>query len=479
MTTSYSEYPVRIADCQRSRHAVGGYELLVFPLASFINGIAYGSFQPIVLAIIFLMAGLLLLHATGPTGFFERRIFLRTYATGWFMAGIAAIYANAFGDPIQLYLDAGQFFKITSTSETQGLSFLEIQGSYENALPIVIWSEVYDFFSGLGFSRDRYIGVLLNVLIVAITSAIAMRMNHRIYGIHNYRSRVLVWLFSACGLLWLFSAIHVRDSMILVAVTALVGVWVRFINRPASATALIALVGTSVVYVPVFYFLRRELVFVPGALMIAGMVTLLLMNKRGYPRVVLYTISSLAVIVLSYAIHGYLDILQYFLTQNDEVYKNLSLMESGGSSLAVQLIYEQPLLVRLVLGSIYLLIFPVPVWSGFQLESVYHLFKSLNALFFYALLPLLVLSISQLWTRGLRSTPIQLFLTLVSFGFLLVIVLTSLENRHFGAFLVPVFLIALNADISKPRIMRRYKILLLMMLTGVVIIHTGLMYRAL
>lgn len=73
------------------------------------------------------------------------------------------------------------------------------------------------------------------------------------------------------------------------------------------------------------------------------------------------------------------------------------------------LIVSQPLPIRLVLGSVYLFVFPIPVWSGFQLESAYPLFKSLNAIYFYFLLPFLVISFRVLWRDAFSRTPLRLF----------------------------------------------------------------------
>jgi hypothetical protein len=135
------------------------------------------------------------------------------------------------------------------------------------------------------------------------------------------------------------------------------------------------------------------------------------------------------------------------------------------------LIVNQSLPIRLVLGSIYLFVFPIPFWGGFQLESVQAFFKSANVVFFYFVLPLLAISLLKL-VRHKRSRSVSvLFLLFLSLGFTVAIAGTSLETRHFGAFLIPIFVIATMPDLRADNERLQYKQYLFVILSGVIVVH--------
>jgi len=123
------------------------------------------------------------------------------------------------------------------------------------------------------------------------------------------------------------------------------------------------------------------------------------------------------------------------------------------------------------MGSGYLFLFPIPFWSGFQLESAYALFKSFNVIFFYFLIPLLLMAIWQICRKQEMRSVSLLFLFFLSLGFTLAIAGTSLETRHFGVFLPYIFLIGLLPDLRKKINLSRYKKLLLVVIAGVLVIH--------
>ena len=137
----------------------------------------------------------------------------------------------------------------------------------------------------------------------------------------------------------------------------------------------------------------------------------------------------------------------------------------------MSLIINQPLLIRLTLGAIYLIIFPIHFWVGFQFESSYHLFKSFNVIYLYFVIPLLTLTVRQLWKDKSIRSPSMLFLLFLVFGFTLVIAATSLETRHLGAFFVPVFLLALLPDLRLKIVRHNYRQLLIAFLGTVFVIH--------
>jgi uncharacterized membrane protein YccC len=148
-------------------------------------------------------------------------------------------------------------------------------------------------------------------------------------------------------------------------------------------------------------------------------------------------------------------------------------MQAAGaeSSLGLALIFNQPLPIRSVLGTIYLYLFPIPFWSGFSLSSFYHIFKGFNALLFYAVIPMLLQGLWVVWKQRNLRTPQILFTLFAALGFSVAIAITSAENRHLGAFLPIVFIFALLPDYSKKKERKVYRKLITAMVVGMMFIH--------
>lgn len=454
---------------RRKRLAPQHIDVALFALGMLLHLVAYLSFVPLLLAFIYFSAAMALLSVPRVGGGYERRIYSRVFAVGFVMAGVAAVYANFWNDPSQLASDADTFFLLAS-GQTTGIAIEDLRVFFEGALAIVIWGAIYDFFTYVGFPRERFVGILFNVTVVAITAALTLKIARQLYGHDPYRFRRLTLLFAACGLFWMFASIHIRDGVVLLVVTALVYAWLYFLARPDLGIRLLQLVAGSLVAAFFLTFLRREFVFVPLAMAVAGVAALMLGEMKGnrWTGYVLFVagLAAVAGLLVSYG-----DAIRLALMHGQEGYLELASTTNDASSLGMALIVNQPLPVRLVIGSATIFLFPIPFWLGFQLESVYHLYKSCNVVFFYFLLPLLGLAARELWKNKAQRTPAFLFILFVTIGFTIAIAGTSLESRHFGAFLAPVLVMALRPDLRLRAVRHNYRQLLFLVLGSVVLVH--------
>lgn len=456
--------PMRVTDVR--------IDMFLFLLGCWWQLAVYESLQPSVAAALFWIAGTSTLWLTRTYLRLERAMFARLFSIGWFMAGIAAVYANLLQDPLQLASDAATFFDL-ARGESVGLALEDIREITEGAGAVVLWRSVYDFFAGIGFEKGRYIGILMNVTCVALAGVVALRMARLVYGSDQARLRRLILIFSSCGLLWLFSAIHLRDSLVFLTVTANCFVWVRYLVAPR-VWGLAWLALANILFFLSFAFLRSEFVFVPIAMFLAALgAVILTRTASGRQRPLVYAAFAFSLILTGLLYVNLGDELIFALTRGTEGYLAHSAEEAAADSLGMALVVNQALPIRLVLGSAYLFVFPIPFWSGFQLESASPLFKSANVLFFYALTPLLLLSLVRIWHINAQFNRVNVFLALVAFGFTLGIAGTSLETRHFGAFLAPFFVLALLPDLSQPRVQHVYKRWLSYFLALMAVVHVA------
>lgn len=439
---------------------------LVF-LASSVHVLAQQSFLPIIAAAIYFLLGILPLLSRMLGGSWERKIYLWSFLSGFLSAAIASLYRAKFSD---FQTDAEQFFSLSS-SGALGLSITEILSVSEGSLAVLIWRQAFIAMQFIGFPIEHYVGVFLNVLMVATSGVIALKIAKNIYGSDEVRLNNLIKMYSMCGIFWLFSGILMRDSIILLSINVLIYFWVNYLLFPRSPLRIFALIVVSFLALPAFKFMRAEFVFVPFAMLLAGLASLIVCRSVAISKRKLYGLLTLgsAAALSTYISAG--DALQAALVQGLDYYSGESADQSNEGSLGMTLVINQIMPVRLLLGSIYLYLFPIPMWSGFQLESSYHFFKSLNVIFIYFLLPLIFLSFRELLKSKLHRNPAILFMAFLFLGFTVAIAGTSLETRHIGVFYSAVFVLALLPDLRKNTVRNNYKKMLSVVFFSVSVIH--------
>lgn len=445
---------------------------LAFLLAgASLHGMAYDSLAAMAIGPLLLLLGAFPVAAWG-LGTRAPGLMLSGYArvfcVCWFVAGVAAGYAAWLDDPFQLGSDAFGFFQLASDPNA-GLGAAELRELTDGFGAVVLWRWVYDIAEAADIGRQRFVGIGFNTLVVAATAAPALHACRLVYGPDARREARLVLALSGCGLLWIFAAIHLRDAIIFFTASLLTVAWLHYLRRGGWLAALVLLVWLTAI-TGAFGVLRTEFVVVPLVASGIGLAAIVLapaVTSGGARRAVAWLLLlSGAVVAVLYALP-----LLESLDDRAGTYREFVRNEASASSLGAQLVVNQPPLVRVFVGSAYLLLFPIPVWAGLIGDSALHAFKALNALFFYALLPLVLLAIHDLVRQRKLRTPQTLFVLGLSAVMLAVISLTSLESRHFGAFLLPVFLLALASDPSAPGHGARYGRALGGMLAAMTVLH--------
>ena len=420
---------------------------------------------------IFFTSGMGLLKFPPLGGRFERTMFIAVFSICWFMAGIAAIYANYLNDFQQLHADGGHFFWRSTHDIFKGMSLEALKLNTEGSGQVFIWRAVYNAFSFLGFNKGRYIGVLVNIFTVSFTGVVAVKMARTMYGNDASRFNRLILLFSCCGIFWLFAAIHMRDAAVLFVVTFLAYLWCLYLTKH-SVRALIFVGAASSISPVVFSYLRNEFVFVPFAMFFAGLLATSLGKKvRGSRRIILNISFLLGFLFAVFILPDFIAELNPVMNTQHERYDMTSRITAASDSLGMSLILNQIFPIRLILSTVWILIFPIPFWSGFQLETAYHLFKSFNVIFMYLFIPLFTLSVLKVYRFKILRTPVILFNFFCAFGFLLAVAATSIETRHFAVFYVPLFLLALLPDLSLKKEQIAYKNLFQPFIAAILFIH--------
>ena len=474
--------------------------MLLFLLGAIANTLVYWSIAPFVVFMIMLAASLAAARLLGKDTSEERTAIWIIFITCWFWAAVSASFLQLLGPETQ-EPDSTYFYEyvtnpelspiedaIEVVPEDQNLSVWKI--AYElfavsvlqNAGAILIWRAAYSFFSFLHLGNGRYIGVTLNTAFVALSVAMGLTMLKSIYGADQLRIRRYIALCATCGMFWLFASLHLRDAMALFCVTFLALFWVHYLQAPGIRN-LVALLAATLVGSVLFGLIRNEFVFVPFAMILAGSVAKTVgARQAGWKRPWLY-VGVIGAFLCAFAVllefPVFLDSLVLLLEGKEKVYAEVSAGEGAGS-LGNQLIVNQTGVLKALFGSAYLLIFPVPFWSGIFSSAAYHMYKSFNAIFMYMVLPLAAVGVWRMVQfRSLQRGPL-LFVAFCFSGFTLAIAYTSIENRHLGAFLILLVLLAMVPDLRTRADRKMYKFALTILMAFLVPMHlTWLVYKAL
>lgn len=452
----------------RTLYALGGLLLLI--LGCWENIYAYSSAVPVLVGFLFFCAGsafvALVLAPNKP----EWSAYVVTFFICFHWAGVAAIYANHFGDVGQTSLDAAYFFDLISFGDVASMSDLDLYLYFENGGAIILWRRIYSLFSSLGFAESPYIGISFNVTLVALTAVLGTKMVRVVFGNDLLRMRRFIKLFAFCSLFWLFSAVHLRDASILFFVSLLILIWLNFLAKPKLKGMLLVTLG-SVGAFSLFGTLRTEFSFVPIAMVFAGTGAMLFATYSQTKRLtILFALIFWVFSGLTYLVVATDFGIWTLLESRNATYSELSAGE-GATSMGNAFIVNQPLIQRLILGSAYLAVYPIPFWIGLQTESVYNLFKSFHVLYMYMVLPLFILAVWQVFRIRKCRTISSLFLVFVVIGFTLSIAYTSLETRHLGAFLVPFIVLSILPDLSQAKDRTSYIVLEVLFLCLIIVVH--------
>jgi hypothetical protein len=461
------------ADAPRLRATtkpVASVWLCIAIVGAMLNMLAYQSWQPLFVAMTLYGAAYVVLLFTGLGGTEERRTFNACFATAWCMAGVAAMYMHFMLDPVQSN-DAEDFYVLASDPYASARSITGLQALTSGAGAIVLWRNVYDFFSALGLERGRYIGITVNSLAVALNAVVTVKIARELFGNDSGRLKRLTVVLATCGIYALFASIHLRDALVLLGVTTLTYAWVRYLRRSGLKEFLVVS-GATALSAVVLPLLRTEFFFVPIAMTLAGVAAILLFDPaRNGRRGFIICLVGVGIVLLAKFLIQYQDAIQFLLTTGHKNYAATSAAESGAGSLGNALIMSAPFLLRLVLGSVYLYVFPIPVWTGFQLKSAYYLFTSLTAIYFYVVVPLVIVAMSRIFGDKSRRTPATMFLVFLAIGFTIAIAGTSIETRHLGAFLVSFQVLAVIPDLRIRDDLNAYRGSARLFITAIVAVH--------
>lgn len=415
-------------------------------LGSAMQAIANGAVEALLVMLFFFLVGRLAVALAFQNRKPELRAFILMYAVCIFAGGLAQTYSLVVFNQVQGTTDARGFFRQISPQPP----FLTFESStfLGTSLATMFWQQFYKLTWWLGFKFGPYTGVMANAMVMGLVASLTVQIARELFGDDIWRLRRVSALAAINGLFILFGAVLVRDSLTTFFMTLVLWGGMRFVVRANLqsffiVTVVVAISAWAMQYLRegayLLIFLYGVLAFLFGLLKRSGMVGL--------------AVTTLFLFAI-FAGVSFLSIYLYEIQTNQnyylDKYTNWATRTEAADSLGVQFLYNQPLPIRLAVGSVTLMISPIPLWALFNFISTdYHWIKGYNGIYQFFVVPLVVagsLATFRIFFRDTKRSWPLMFLVIFLLINMVGVVATSLEQRHFGQFMSAFVLIAAIPD---------------------------------
>lgn len=409
--------------------------------------LANSSFEPALGAVLFLFIGFLFTYIL-MCNISERNAFLLTFSFCLLIGGVSQYYSQTYFETPMSTLDANTFYKLLQ-SKNGFYSFAELEQLVNAPLAVYVWQYVYGVFGILQLDKGPWIGVLFNALLVGISAIFTVKAASNVFQGDEYRLQKVGVLFALCGMFWLYGALFLRDSFVLLTNSVAIWTVTKLITRLSAVNVVKSLIILAFCALAMIY-LRDRAVYIIALFLFIGIAIIAFRKSSGLGRVLVILFFCFIVLFQAFYMNQMFSGAVEAASHSNEAYTHGSQATSGSQSLGVSIIVNQSLPVKAVLGSIYLLVFPVPIWGYLQPGlGEYSLIRGWHALYMAWLVPLflagMVCTIKQkvVDSKNIDTLYFMVFVALLS---LVLVSVTSLESRHFGQFLPALIILAALPD---------------------------------
>jgi hypothetical protein len=454
------------------------YISLMLLVGGVMQSYANGTPDALLVASFLLLAGLAVVNLIFQNRRPERRAFLSTYAACIFVGGLAQCYSLAVFNNPQSTPDAlHSFFPLISAQPP--FATMESLPFHNSPLAIVAWQQFYELAWWLGLEFGPYTGVMLNAFVMGLVASLTVRTARELFGNDGRRLRLVGILFAFNGLFILFGAVLIRDCFT-TALNALV-IWgiVRWLVRPTLGNLLLFATLTGISAYAMVY-LRAQAVVLFGMYALLAFLFWVLAKRLNETRLMAALVAVGLLVIATPYLLTYSQLSQETQASGRENYAKQGANASASDSLGMRLVVNQPLPVRLVIGSGALLIYPLPLWTYFNVGATdYNWIKGYNGLYQLFLVPLVAAGFSAVFRQVIKDREAAIPLLFLA-AYLLInmaaVVATSMEQRHFGQFMPAFMILAAFPDTRDKTARKRLWTISEWWLTVVVLVHLAWLF---
>ena len=458
------------------------WSFLLVLAGSGMQGYANGTFHAPVAAVLFLFGGYLLTETAFCGRKAEGRAFLLTFGICVLTGGLVQCYSLAvFGNP-QSTVDAVSTFFPYIAGRPPFPTTTEIFTSFSYSGPgaVVVWQQIYKAAWYLGLDFGPYVGVMFNAVVMGFTASVTVRTAREIFGNDSWRLHRVGTLFALCGMFILFGSVLLRDCFTTFLNAVVIWGLIRWLCKPKTTTLLFsgALTGLSVL---AMVYLRPASIAMFALYWAIALACWFIARPMETRRLIAALLLMPVFLVCSAYVVRYLISSQHLVVYNLQRYQDHLAQFSDQDSLAMRLIVNQPLPIRLVLGTGALMITPIPLWAYFRSGAIdSFLIRGYHGLYQVLLLPLVFTGMVTALTalRRNRDQVSLVFLGAYISVNVLAVAATSLELRHVSQFMPAFMILAAVPDTRKKEVQKGTAGIAIIWLVVVVLVHVAWLVAA-
>jgi hypothetical protein len=291
---------------------------------------------------------------------------------------------------------------------------------------------------------------MFNALVMGVTGSITVLTARELFGDDIWRLRRVGTLFALCGLFLLFGAVLLRDCFTTFFNALTLWGIIHWLCRPNVRNLFIAIIVTCISAYAMAY-LRVESIVLFGLFWSLAILFRIISGRLNLTNLfVIYFFIFAMIIGASYTM-SYVHTIKKVQSLSTQSYSgNSALPSSRNDSLGMRLIIQQPMPIRLLLGSGSLMVFPIPLWGYFRSGALdYDLIKGYHGVYQMLILPLVFsgfLIVFMEFFKGQKQSIPFLFLSAYLLMNLETVVATSLEQRHLAQFMSAFIILASVPD---------------------------------
>lgn len=417
--------------------------ILVLLCGLLMQSMAHKNQGPLLLSIPVFFLGFLPLLLPFMADRWSRRAYVLTFGMVAFIGGSYQLYQiGIMGE--YLFSDENLFYS---------WSRMGIDGTFdwsneEYWIPVKIWRSFYSLSAWLGTGDGSWVGTVPNALVVAWSAAILSRTARHIFGPDDMRLRRLGTFFAFSGLFWMYGVCFLRDSYALILQIIMVWALVRCLCSTNMKNILIATLAIGLCWVIMEGVRGRTLPMFMAFILLAIFAAFRRKGSAGSTVILMMAGGVVLLIAANF-------ILSYFGSATEDILGSAQGrgygQDVGGDSLTRKLVMGQVLPIRIITGSVLLLVYPIPLWTHFFMgQPGYVWLKGLQGcLMIFIVIPLFLTGLRRCFTfsvKGGRKGPIAFFLMGYTLFTLMAVAASAIDTRYMGQFLPVILLVAIVPD---------------------------------
>jgi hypothetical protein len=443
------------------------------------QGYANGTIHAFFVAFILLIVGVLLVRLFLSGRRQEMRVFLITFGICIFVGGLAQCYSLAVFKDVQSTNDAIYTFFPAMASHPPFTTMNDIPHLLPLGTAIMTWQQVYKLAWVLGFTFGPYIGVMFNAFVMGLTGSVTVRIARELFVDDAWRLRRVGTLFAFCGLFILFGSIFLRDCFTTFFNALLLLSIVQWLVLPNLRNLLFAILLTAIcIYAIIFLRFQSTVLFA----LYWFLAFLFWFVKRRLNITRFFAVGMILITLLfSYTyLNNYIQFSMKLQSKEIRGYETILKTGHKEDSIAMRLVVNQLLPIRLVLGTGSLMVYPIPLWGHFfgsravGHQKEYHLIKGYHGIYQVLVLPLVffgfIKAFSMFGQNRQHAIPL-LFLAVYLLMNILGVVATSLEQRHIAQFMPAMIILAAVPDTRERKTRKTVRDIAIGWFLVVVLIH--------